>query len=211
MEDFFRFFLFFLLFNGMQRIVAFVFSFIAFLSQDVPVNGRNVINVSLASNNKELNEVVVVGYGTQRRGNLTGAISSVAGKDVAETPVTTFEQALQGKTAGVNIQAEGGKLGQGVKISIRGQSSISAGTQPLVVIDGIIVNQSDLSSNGATSNPLADVNFNDIESYEVLKDAASAAIYGVRGANGASTTSSSPYFVGRTCSRPSVGPRNLIM
>jgi len=127
---------------------------------------------------------VVVGYGTQKRGSLTGSIASVSGKDVAETPVTTFEQALQGKTAGVNIQAEGGKLGQGIKISVRGQSSISAGTQPLVVIDGIVVNQTDLSSNGATSNPLADINFNDIDSYQILKDAAASAIYGARASNG---------------------------
>ncbi|ASU34078.1 SusC/RagA family TonB-linked outer membrane protein [Mucilaginibacter xinganensis] len=159
------------------------FKYIGYKEAILPVSGA-VLDVQMEADPKQLTEVVVVGYGTQKRGSLTGSIASVSGKDVAETPVTTFEQAIQGKTAGVNIQAEGGKLGQGIKISVRGQSSISAGTQPLVVIDGIIVNQTDLSSNGATSNPLADINFNDIESYQVLKDAAASAIYGARASNG---------------------------
>jgi len=160
-----------------------VFKYIGYKETDLAIKGTTV-DAQLEVDPKTLTEVVVVGYGTQKRGSLTGSIASVSGKDVAETPVTTFEQALQGKTAGVNIQAEGGKLGQGIKISVRGQSSISAGTQPLVVIDGIIVNQTDLSNNGATSNPLADINFNDIDSYQVLKDAAASAIYGARASNG---------------------------
>ncbi|MDP9078569.1 MAG: TonB-dependent receptor [Bacteroidota bacterium] len=160
-----------------------VFKYIGYKESDLSING-NTLDAQLETDPKQLTEVVVVGYGTQKRGSLTGSIASVSGKDVAETPVTTFEQALQGKAAGVNIQAQGGKLGQGITISIRGQSSISAGTQPLVVIDGIIVNQTDLSSNGATSNPLADINFNDIESYQILKDAAATAIYGARASNG---------------------------
>jgi len=159
------------------------FKYIGYKDANLPINGA-MVDVQMDVDPKQLTEVVVVGYGTQKRANITGAITSVAGKDVAETPVTTFEQALQGKTAGVNIQAEGGKLGQGIKISVRGQSSITASTAPLVVIDGIIVNQEDLSSNGATWNPLADINFNDIESYEVLKDASASAIYGARASNG---------------------------
>ncbi|MDB5134834.1 MAG: TonB dependent receptor, partial [Mucilaginibacter sp.] len=116
--------------------------------------------------------------------NITGSIATVSGKEIENTPVTTFEQALQGRTSGVNIQADGGKLGQGVKISIRGTSSVTAGTQPLVVVDGIIINETDLSTNGAPTNPLADINFNDVESYEILKDASASAIYGARASNG---------------------------
>jgi len=159
------------------------FRYIGYKDAVLTVKGAT-LDAQLQTDSKQLSEVVVVGYGTQKRGSLTGAISSVSGKDVAETPVTSFEQAIQGRAAGVNIQAGNGKLGQGIKISIRGQSSISAGTQPLVVIDGIIVNQTDLSNNGATSDPLADINFNDIESYQILKDASASAIYGARASNG---------------------------
>jgi len=160
-----------------------VFRYIGYKEADLPISG-STLNVQLESDPKQLTEVLVVGYGTQKRANVTGAITSVSGKEVENTPVTTFEQALQGKTSGVNIQADGGKLGQGVKISIRGVASVSAGTQPLVVIDGIVINQSDLSNNGAATNPLADINFNDIESYELLKDASASAIYGARASNG---------------------------
>ncbi|MDO3643005.1 TonB-dependent receptor [Mucilaginibacter sp. L3T2-6] len=160
-----------------------IFRYIGYKDAILTVKGAT-LDAQLQTDSKQLSEVVVVGYGTQKRGSLTGAISSVSGKDVAETPVTSFEQAIQGRAAGVNIQAGNGKLGQGIKISIRGQSSISAGTQPLVVIDGIIVNQTDLSNNGATSNPLADINFNDIDSYQILKDASASAIYGARASNG---------------------------
>jgi len=159
------------------------FRYIGYKDAVLTVKGTT-LDAQLETDSKQLSEVVVVGYGTQKRGSLTGAISSVSGKDVAETPVTSFEQAIQGRAAGVNIQAGNGKLGQGIKISIRGQSSISAGTQPLVVIDGSIVIQTDLSNNGATSDPLADINFNDIESYQILKDASASAIYGARASNG---------------------------
>ena len=159
------------------------FRYVGYKEAILQISG-STLNAQLEADPKQLTEVVVVGYGTQKRGSLTGAIASVSGKDVAETPVTSFEQAIQGRAAGVNIQSEGGKLGQGIKISIRGQSSITAGTQPLVVIDGIIVNQSDLSNNGAPSDPLADINFNDIDSYQILKDAAASAIYGARASNG---------------------------
>ncbi|HTE01068.1 MAG TPA: TonB-dependent receptor [Mucilaginibacter sp.] len=160
-----------------------IFRYIGYKEADKPVSG-SVLDVQMMEDSKQLTEVVVVGYGTQQRASITGSITTVSGKETENTPVTTFEQALQGKTAGVNIQAGNGKLGQGIKISVRGTASISGGTQPLVVIDGIIVNQIDLSTNGATSDPLADLNFNDVESFQVLKDAASSAIYGARGSNG---------------------------
>jgi len=161
-----------------------VFRFVGYKAIEQQIGSNTTVNVNMEADLKELSEVVVVGYGTQRRGSITGAITSVAGKDIENTPVTTFEQALQGKTAGVNIQANNGKLGQGIKISVRGTASISAGTQPLVVIDGIMMNSSDISSTSAATNPLADINFNDIESFEVLKDASASAIYGARASNG---------------------------
>ncbi len=159
------------------------FKYIGYKDANLPINGATV-DAQMDVDPKQLTEVVVVGYGTQKRASITGSIATVSGKETENTPVTSFEQALQGKTAGVNIQANNGKLGQGIKISVRGTASISGGTQPLVVIDGIIANQISLSSNGAASDPLADLNFNDVESFQVLKDASASAIYGARGSNG---------------------------
>lgn len=166
--------------DGAQSIT---FKYIGYKDAVLAITGATV-DAQLAADAKQLTEVVVVGYGTQKRASVTGSIATVSGKETENTPVTTFEQALQGRTSGVNIQANNGKLGQGIKISVRGTASISGGTQPLVVIDGIIVNQIDLSNNGDTSDPLADLNFNDVESFQVLKDASSSAIYGARGSNG---------------------------
>ncbi len=161
------------------------FNFIGYKEANLPITGTTV-SVALSEDSKQLSEVVVVGYGTQTRQNLTGSIASVSSKDIEETPVTSFEQAIQGKMAGVLIQADNGKLGQGIKISVRGVASISAGTQPLIVLDGIIINNEDLSNAGfaGPSDQLADINFDDIESIDVLKDAAAAAIYGARASNG---------------------------
>src|ERR1700761_689391 len=122
-----------------------VFRFIGYKEADLPITG-GTLNAQLEYDSKQLTEVVVVGYGTQKRANITGSIASVSGKDVENTPVTSFEQALQGKTAGVNIQAGNGKPGQAIAISVRGTATISGNTQPLVVIDGIVVNTSDLST-----------------------------------------------------------------
>ncbi|HMG08170.1 MAG TPA: TonB-dependent receptor [Mucilaginibacter sp.] len=160
-----------------------VFRFLGFKEAESPINGQ-VINVALEQDSKQLTEVVVVGYGTQKRQSITGSIASVSSKEIQGTPVTTLEQAIQGKAAGVNIQANNGKLGQGIKISIRGTASITAGTQPLVVVDGIVLNNSDISSTTAATNPLADINFNDVESVDFLKDASASAIYGARASNG---------------------------
>lgn len=160
-----------------------VFKFIGFKPAEISISG-NTLSTQLEQDSKQLSEVVVVGYGTQRRQAITGSIASVSAKEIQNTPVTTFEQAIQGKAAGVNIQANNGKLGQGIKISIRGTSSISAGTQPLVVLDGIVITSTDISTTSAGTNPLADLNFNDIESVDVLKDASASAIYGARAGNG---------------------------
>ncbi len=169
-----------------------VFSMVGFVTKEVAVGNQSVIDVVLASDEKFLSEVVVVGFGTKIKRDLTGNIASVKGAEIANTPVTNFNQALQGRAAGVFIESNNGKVGEGVKVRIRGTGSISASNEPLYVIDGIPVNssaQSGTSLSGSSTiapsgNPLADINFNDIESFEILKDASAAAIYGSRAANG---------------------------
>jgi TonB-linked SusC/RagA family outer membrane protein len=159
------------------------FKYVGYKEVNLPIVG-NTMNVQLEGDEKLLNEVIVVGYGTQKRANITGAIATISGKDVEDKPVTSFEQALQGISPGVNIQADNGKLGQGIKISIRGAASITGSNQPLIVIDGIVINNDNLSNTSAPTDALADINFNDIESYEILKDASATAIYGSRASNG---------------------------
>jgi TonB-linked SusC/RagA family outer membrane protein len=127
---------------------------------------------------------VVVGYGTQSKQDLTGAVTQITGREVQNAPVPSFEQAIQGKAAGVFIENSSGKLGQGVKVRVRGTSSVSAGSQPLYVIDNIPIISDDQSATSAATNPIADLNPNDIESISVLKDASAAAIYGSRASNG---------------------------
>ncbi|HCM77835.1 MAG TPA: SusC/RagA family TonB-linked outer membrane protein [Cytophagales bacterium] len=160
------------------------FSFIGFTTTDVAIGANSVIDVTLSEDVKQLSEVVVVGYGTQLKQDLTGNIAKVSGSQVENIPVPSFEQAIQGRAAGVFVEASNGKLGQGIKVRVRGTSSLSAGSQPLYVVDGVpITSQSQTALSGDT-NPLADLNSFDIESIEILKDASAAAIYGSRGANG---------------------------
>lgn len=162
-----------------------VFSFVGYADQEVDVAGRASIDIALGSGNKDLSEVVVVGYGTQVKRELTGSISKVSAAEIENFPAPSFESALQGKAAGVVIESGSGKLGQGIKIRIRGTSSIGASSQPLYVVDGIpLVTGSQSDANNEPTNPLADINPNDIESVEVLKDASAAAIYGARASNG---------------------------
>ncbi|WP_183566897.1 SusC/RagA family TonB-linked outer membrane protein [Mucilaginibacter sp. SP1R1] len=160
-----------------------VFKFLGYKDITVTVGGASH-NVQLEQDSKQLTEVVVVGYGTQKRQNITGAIATVTSKQIEGTPATTLEQAMQGKAAGVFIQSDNGKLGQGIQIRVRGSSSVSAGTQPLYVLDGIPITTDNLSSTNAPTNPIADINFNDIESIQILKDASASAIYGARASNG---------------------------
>lgn len=162
-----------------------VFSFIGYADQEINVAGRTNIDVALGTGNKDLSEVVVVGYGTQVKRELTGSISKISSSEIENFPAPSFESALQGKAAGVVIESGSGKLGQGIKIRIRGTSSIGASSQPLYVVDGIpLVSNSQSDANNEPTNPLADINPNDIESVEVLKDASAAAIYGARASNG---------------------------
>lgn len=160
---------------------------VGYLSQDVPVTDNAVLNVSLASNQSNLNEVVVIGYGVQRKRDAVGAIAKVSGDKISATPVPSFEAALQGKAPGVQIIQGNGLAGSGSVVRIRGIGSISAGGDPLYVIDGIpIIADPFLRGNGGAmnQNPLSSINPNDIESVEVLKDAGATGIYGSRGANG---------------------------
>ncbi len=146
---------------------------VGYLSQDVTVGTRAQIDVTLAADTKSLKEVVVVGYGTQKKSQMTGAISSVGAKQIQELPITNARQALQGRAAGVDVVQPGSKPGAGPQIRIRGRRSFNASNDPLYVVDGIPL-----------SSGIDDINPNDIVSMEVLKDASATAIYGSRGANG---------------------------
>lgn len=149
-----------------------VFSFIGYLKKEVPLRGLTSLNVSLETDAAQLEEVVVVGYGTVKKSTLTAAVSKVENKNLDQIPAGRAETALIGKMAGVNIATPQSRPGQAPVIRIRGAGTISAGNDPLVVIDGF------------PGGSLENVNMNDVESIEVLKDASSAAIYGSRGANG---------------------------
>lgn len=158
-------------------------TYIGFTSQTVSIGVNSIVNVALQADQRQLSEVVVVGYGVQKRGEFTGSASSVSGDKIKDTPVQSFEQALGGKAAGVNIIQPNGVLNNPPVIRIRGFNSISLSSYPLVVVDGIPVNTGSVG-NSAANNPLSDINPSDIESIDILKDAASTSIYGSRGAAG---------------------------
>ncbi|TDH28630.1 TonB-dependent receptor [Segetibacter sp. 3557_3] len=150
-----------------------VVSYVGFTTQTIPIGGRSTIDVTLQPAQSTLDDVVVVGYGTQRKSHVTGSVSKYSNDRMDEAPVARLDQALQGKIAGVQIQNTTSEAGANPRIRVRGLSSINAGSDPLVVVDGHPV-----------PDGLAFVNMADVESVEVLKDAASAAIYGSRGASG---------------------------
>jgi TonB-linked SusC/RagA family outer membrane protein len=150
-----------------------IFSFIGMETKEVAINGKTIIDIIMNEDVQTLSEVVVVGYGTIKKTHLTGAVAQVGGADVAAIQASRVDDALAGKLSGVMIQNQSGEPGADPKIQIRAASSVSGASNPLIVVDGYPI-----SGNLATVNP------NDIESLEVLKDAASAAIYGSRGANG---------------------------
>ncbi|MEP5428811.1 MAG: SusC/RagA family TonB-linked outer membrane protein, partial [Flavobacteriaceae bacterium] len=150
------------------------FSYIGYASQQVIVNGQATINISMAEDLSELDEVVVVGYGTQKKSTITGSISKVVNETLDQIAVSRVDDALIGQVSGVNIQATNAEAGGAPTITIRGVGSIAADSGPALVVDGIVV----------SSDFLGNLDMNDVESFEVLKDAASAAIYGSEGANG---------------------------
>ncbi len=162
-----------------------VFSFIGMRTQEILVGNQSVINVVLTPEVIGIDELVVVGFGTRLRSELTGSIAMVRASDIANTTQPSFESAIQGRAAGVFVQGGSGKLGQAIKIRVRGSASITADNQPLYVIDGIPVNAQNIGTAGnEPTNPMADLNPADIESIQILKDASAAAIYGARAANG---------------------------
>ncbi len=161
-----------------------LFSAVGYESTQGVTKGGN-IQVSMKTDTKSLSEVVVTGFGgSQIKRELTGNIARVKGKDIEFMPTPSVDAALQGKAAGVFVNSQSGKLGQAVTVRVRGNSSISANSQPLYVLDGVPITTQDQSTYGGDMNPLTDLNQNDIESIEVLKDASAGAIYGSRAANG---------------------------
>ena len=158
-----------------------VYSFIGFSNKEVSYSGQSTINVELTEDMAALDEVVVVGYGTVKRKDATGAVSQISTEDFNKGAVVTASQLITGKIAGVNVTSGGGAPGEGQNIVIRGQGSLSLKSSPLYVVDGIPISNDNI---GGSRNALDFINPNDIETMTVLKDASSTAIYGARAANG---------------------------
>jgi len=172
--------------TGQKFPYTLIITFIGYKKQSLIVNGSPV-TVLLQEEIGQLNDVVVVGYGTQERKNLVSSIASVKGDEIKQIPVASFDAQLQGKAAGLQINSNTGTPGDGIFIRVRGTTSINAGNDPLYVVDGVFINNSSLqtvSTGNRATSPIADINPNDIENIEVLKDASATAIYGSRGANG---------------------------
>jgi TonB-dependent starch-binding outer membrane protein SusC len=151
-----------------------IFSFVGYVTQEVAIDNQSNINVQLKVDYKSLEEVVVVGYGTQKKSDLTGAVSSISESKIQSRPVTGFNDALQGRSSGVQVRQSGGDLSGKFSISIRGTGSVTGNNDPLIVVDGVPL----FSTNFSTINP------QDIASMDILKDASATAIYGARAANG---------------------------
>ena len=162
------------LLNVPQESNSITISYVGYLAQELELNGQTVFNIALAPDVTELTGIVVVGYGTQQRKDVTGSIASVGAEQIEKRPIASVENALQGIAPGLNVSSRGGSPGDLAQISIRAIGSLSAGYEPLWVIDGFPTDQ----RNAAALNPA------DIESVEILKDASATAIYGSRGANG---------------------------
>jgi TonB-dependent starch-binding outer membrane protein SusC len=178
--------------EGKYKIVAkrtdkvLVFTAVGFEALEVPIGSRSKINVELKPDLKALPEIVTIGYGAQDRKALAGAVSSVGAKNIANLPMASIDQMLQGRAAGVQVSASSGTPASGMFVHVRGTTSINADNTPLYIIDGIPIANLPLSAiavGGQVANPLADINPADIESIEIVKDA-TAAIYGARAANG---------------------------
>lgn len=165
-----------------------VFSFVGFKSQEVAIGNKTNVNVELSVDVQALEEVVVVGYGQVKKSDLTASVSSIKGDVIKEFPVSSLDQALQGRVAGVQVSQASAAPGGGLSVRVRGPNSILSGSEPLYVIDGLPIypdnNALGTGGNRQPSNALAMLNPNDIESIEVLKDASGTSIYGSRGANG---------------------------
>ncbi|MEZ4905852.1 MAG: SusC/RagA family TonB-linked outer membrane protein [Spirosomataceae bacterium] len=172
--------------NGAYKISApagstLVFSFIGLVTQEVAMGNRTTLDIAMTDDLKQLSEVVVIGYGTQKKKDLTGSIASISSQDFVKGNLVSPDQLIAGKVAGVQITSNGGAPGAGSRIRIRGGASLNANNDPLIVIDGVPIDNTGISG---AANPLSLVNPNDIESFSVLKDASAAAIYGSRASNG---------------------------
>ena len=176
-----------------------VISYIGYGTQEIEINGREVINISLEENAQTLNEVVVIGYGTQKRQDINGSVSSIKATDVEDLPQVSIDQMMQGKASGVMVTNNSGQPGSSTSVRVRGTTSLVGTNEPLYIIDGIPISGDatgnamsgrpiaggDFTSQGNnTVSPLSMINPNDIESMDILKDASATAIYGARGANG---------------------------
>src|SRR5439155_5714156 len=164
-----------------SSIDALIFTSVGFATQQIAIPSNNLMNVSLSGTASSLNEVVVIGYGTRLKKDLTGSVTAITAKDFNKGSITTPEQLIAGKVAGVQITSNGGAPGSGSTIRIRGGASLNASNDPLIVIDGVPVDNSGIAG---AANALALINPNDIESFNILKDASATAIYGSRSSNG---------------------------
>lgn len=167
-----------------------IFSLLGHLTQEVAIDGRNTVNVSLEKGIASLDEVVVVGYGTQEKRDLTGAVSSVSAEEITKVVATNVAQAIQGRVPGVNISQNSWAPGAGATVRIRGRRSITASADPLYVIDGTPISRGTITIN--------DISPSNIASVEVLKDASATAIYGARGANGVILITTKRGYIGKT-------------
>ena len=161
-----------------------IFSFVGMTTQEIAIGNQSVINVQLKSQEISVDEVVVVGYGTQKKRDVTSSISKVKGNELADKASSSFVQQLAGRAAGVQITSSSGDLSTPPNITIRGVNTISSGSQPLIVINGVPSTSGNIGGSYTNNNPLADINPSDIESLEILKDGAATAIYGSRASNG---------------------------
>ncbi len=185
-----------------------VFTIVGYVSQEIQVSSRKEIDVALVEQVAQLNEVIIIGYGKQQRKEVTGAIASITSEEIQNIPVSSFENAIQGKVAGVEVSVPSGEPGAAPTIRVRGTGSVSAGSDPLYVIDGLPISKNTrLQSNigqrttafaAPTINPFSTINPSDIKSIEVLKDASSAGIYGSRGSNGVVLITTNKGAKGRT-------------
>ena len=174
------------------------FTYVNFVGQTKSIGNSTAINISLRSVDSKLEEIVVVGYGTQKLKEYTGSLTSVKGKLIAEKPVQSFEQALAGRSAGVQITIPSGVLNSPPVFRIRGTNSVSLGSSPLIVVDGSPVTTGDIAGSNAAGNALASINPADIETMDIAKDASATAIYGSRAANGVVYITTKKGRAGRT-------------
>ena len=175
-----------------------VISSLNFIKQEISVPSKSNIVVALKASSAELEEVVVVGYGTQKKNEATSAVTKISGERVEQVPLTSVDQILQGKSAGVQSVTFSGQPGANQQIRIRGVGSYALSAQPLYVVDGVQINSGDLSRETTSTNVLAQLNPDDIESVNILKDAAATGIYGSRGSNGVIVITTKQGKVGKT-------------